>query len=711
MARRNNILIILKAVDNASKVVRKVRREVDTLTRQTNRLGLSNMKQNRRITDSYKEMGDTFKKVGKQQRTLHSILGGEYRDIESELKNVTRSTRKAINYMDGIPVSTRRGSQSMKEFSKETRNVGNNLKRTEGMGSHFGRGLSLWMGLDILSGFKEWTYDLAQTREKLELLTRSTMDAKDASQDYFNMMDQMTYGSIVQLDDLAGAIESVRTTANFTDEQIIEATPIIMRLGEIDLLKGHDRNHAFRMMESYAKGLTGKTSMLNTQMDITQGVLQQHGYQGDVDSYNKAMKSIVDRYEDLNEVMDSNYGLQLQASKYWRLAGRDIGKFFLPPMNEVYKLIIELGKQRGTGEDATSNRWVLSLGMAFAGLGSTLMTVAPSLHYTKGILGDILGMFTTRLPGGSYGKFIEQGGLNLGKKSRNKYAGLKKGIADFAAGYAAGGFSRENLVPLGKAKAKQAGAKVGGKMKGALMAPFAMLGDVLGVSAAGAAELLAVLAAIAAVVFTLGQEFGWWKDLPTMFKAMGDGAKRLWEAFKNSKTAHSLHELLQKIAVLIGKIFNHEPGSTWDVIQDLINLFGKLDEILSTVIDKINWILDHHDDINMAGLGPAGLMFEAGNDHINKQISSRSGSDSEPKTAVDWYSKKRPNSILAKLNGGGGPVSISAPPRPVAPVTIINVNDGAFQLDARNWDTQQCKRVFINTFSDMVPNRSSFSKS
>lgn len=125
---------------------------------------------------------------------------------------------------------------------------------------------------------------------------------------------------------------------------------------------------------------------------------------------------------------------------------------------------------------------------------------------------------------------------------------------------------------------------------------------------AALAPLLPFIAAglaVAAAIYLIGQYFGWWKDLPSMFEAIKAGVMRLWDAFVNNKHVQAVIAWLQAawqgVMTFLQPIFDwiiagwnslfppQEGG--FDIVQQIINLFGWLGDGIAAVIAFVqaNW--------------------------------------------------------------------------------------------------------------------------
>lgn len=120
--------------------------------------------------------------------------------------------------------------------------------------------------------------------------------------------------------------------------------------------------------------------------------------------------------------------------------------------------------------------------------------------------------------------------------------------------------------------------------------------------------LIKIMFPLLGIVETIGEALGWWKDFGSMFEAIGDGIKRLWNAFRLSEPVQgimqyfgdfiaTIQDVIGSILDLFGALFGWEDtGETFDIVQMIINAFGKLGEI-------IKWVWNLMDDFSNSPLG------------------------------------------------------------------------------------------------------------
>lgn len=105
----------------------------------------------------------------------------------------------------------------------------------------------------------------------------------------------------------------------------------------------------------------------------------------------------------------------------------------------------------------------------------------------------------------------------------------------------------------------------------------------------------------------LGQAFGWWDSISGMFQAISDGINRIWNAFMNSAPIRgilqyfgdffaTIRDFITGIGKILGNIFNFGDTGSFDIVQSIINLFGKLGDI-------VMWVWNLLDDWSNSPLG------------------------------------------------------------------------------------------------------------
>lgn len=124
-----------------------------------------------------------------------------------------------------------------------------------------------------------------------------------------------------------------------------------------------------------------------------------------------------------------------------------------------------------------------------------------------------------------------------------------------------------------------------------------LLKNVGGAIARFLATPLGEIVAIVGIIITLvvlavryvGQLFGWWTSFGEMFQSIGDGIRRVWEAFMNSEPIQYIITTFQNLSYTLGTLFNWITsigGNIWQTI------FGVDDGSKSQVFDIVGVFLE-----------------------------------------------------------------------------------------------------------------------
>ena len=162
--------------------------------------------------------------------------------------------------------------------------------------------------------------------------------------------------------------------------------------------------------------------------------------------------------------------------------------------------------------------------------------------------------------------------------------GLAIGFGLFAGALAVAAASEAGLMAL---------------MPGFIVSLYGAASGFMAITVAGAPlwAIVAAIAAIAFAVYEVGIYFGWWKDIGSMLAAIGDGVRRLWEAFVNSPQVQGaikmvqgalqglwnfLQPMISWVQTQWSNIFG-DAGSSPDVVSQLIHIFEQLGNVASQV--------------------------------------------------------------------------------------------------------------------------------
>lgn len=108
---------------------------------------------------------------------------------------------------------------------------------------------------------------------------------------------------------------------------------------------------------------------------------------------------------------------------------------------------------------------------------------------------------------------------------------------------------------------------------------------------------IAIATAVVVAIYEIGKAFGWWSDVHSMVEALRAGIMKLWDAFINSPHVQATIEALagawdavcdalQPVIEWAQQVWQEliPPGTNFDIVQTIINLFGWLG-------DKLAWLV------------------------------------------------------------------------------------------------------------------------
>ncbi len=232
-------------------------------------------------------------------------------------------------------------------------------------------------GMFGLANFKQMTYGYATAREELLGLHRSVYDTTVESDHLWDYMDQLTNEGYVQLDDLTQVMSNFGITTGYSAEKSEEMARIVNKVGNIGILMGKDNYQVMAMMQSAVGGLNGQLQMLRIHLGINKDRLKSMGWSGeasDVEGYIKALDKALETIK-TEDLLGSTEGKVISLQKRFRIAGRNIGNYMLPPINMVLDAITKLNAE---SNDLLATVVILSTGF-MSGFASILPTLSPLL--------------------------------------------------------------------------------------------------------------------------------------------------------------------------------------------------------------------------------------------------------------------------------------------------------------------------------------------
>lgn len=273
-------------------------------------------------------------------------------------------------------------------------------------------------GLGVAS-FSQLTIGLAMTRERMTSLTTATMGSASAAQDFVNTMDSMTNDSLVSLNDLGQAMNTIKMSTGMSNSELKNFSTTVNDIGQRAILMGKDTNEAMTMMQAAGSGLNGEFDVLKSNFGITKEKLMDLGWSGaseDVAGYQEAIEKYLEKAGSMDEMMDTTTGKLKQVEKGFTSAGRQIGEQFIPFINQGLDFMIALKDDCPQAYTA-----IVALSGAFSGFATIAPTLAPILQTI-----DSLSSKASKL------KNVLSGSWNDGKLNslKQKFDSLKTSIGN-----------------------------------------------------------------------------------------------------------------------------------------------------------------------------------------------------------------------------------------------------------------------------------------
>lgn len=271
-----------------------------------------------------------------------------------------------------------------------------------------------------LSTFKNMTYGMATAREEVkglyESVAGSTEDASSEASQLWEYMDELTNHGYVQLDDLTQAMNVFGMSTASGVEGMKIAVDMVNDIGNRAIQMGYDSNRQQLLMQSVAQGLNGNMRMLNVAFGITKDKLKALGWSGqanDIQGYIDAIDEYLNKNVKMDNLLDSTKGRVVALQKRFRIAGRNLGNYMLPPINAIMDGFTQLNAQ---SNDLMASLIIIGTG-AMSGFASILPTLAPLIQVYQ-FLDDTLGKHNINLSIGN----------KLTTTSNSRFKGLTNSI-------------------------------------------------------------------------------------------------------------------------------------------------------------------------------------------------------------------------------------------------------------------------------------------
>lgn len=293
---------------------------------------------------------------------INTTLGSAFDKVASKVTTVSSTIKTKLS----SAVDTVKGK------------VGQLAQSFQGMGGL----VSSLFGALGMAGIGQLTVGLARTREQMINLMGATMGSTQAAKSFVGVMDKMTNNSLVSLNDLGTAMNTIKMSTGMTNEQMKSFVTTVNDVGQRAILMGKDSTEAMTLMQAAGAGLNGEFDILKSNFGITKDKLTALGWSGaadDVKGYQEALDKALAAGGNMDDMMNTTTGLIKQVEKGFTSAGRQIGEVFTPFIREALQGMISLKE---------SSPEVYKILILIAGAISLFATVAPSIS-------PILSTFTT----------------------------------------------------------------------------------------------------------------------------------------------------------------------------------------------------------------------------------------------------------------------------------------------------------------------------
>ena len=166
-----------------------------------------------------------------------------------------------------------------------------------------------------------------------------------SSADFVNTMDSMTNESLVSLNDLGQAMNTIKMSTGMSNSELKNFSTTVNDIGQRAILMGKDTNEAMTMMQAAGSGLNGEFDVLKSNFGITKEKLMDLGWSGaseDVAGYQEAIEKYLEKAGSMDDMMNTTTGKLKQVEKGFTSAGRQIGEQFMPYIDQALDFMIDL---------------------------------------------------------------------------------------------------------------------------------------------------------------------------------------------------------------------------------------------------------------------------------------------------------------------------------------------------------------------------------
>lgn len=338
------------------------------------------------------ELGSQLTNTGTTGMNAFNQLTSAERNALVQLSQMSSKTSATSSQMNSAweRVKTKVGTVATTIKTKFSESLSSAKSKVESLGNSFSglNGVITGaLGAIGMANFQQLTVGLAMTRERMTALTSATMGSKSAADDFIASMNTMTNESLVSLNDLGQAMNTIKMSTGMSNEQLKSFSTTVNDIGQRAILMGKDSNEAMTLMQAAGQGLNGEFDVLKSNFGITKEKLMDLGWSGaadDVEGYQRALEEALEQGGSMDEMMDTTPGKLKQVEKGFTTAGRQIGEQFLPYIDQTLDFM--LGLKEDCPEAYTA---MVGIGGAFSAVATVLPMISPFI--------DTFNQFSTTL--------------------------------------------------------------------------------------------------------------------------------------------------------------------------------------------------------------------------------------------------------------------------------------------------------------------------
>ena len=478
--------------------------------------------------------------------------------IQSELGSKFESLKTRVTGVAGVIKSG---------FSSALSSVRSKVDAVANSFSGLGGVMSGVFGAIGMSGISELTVGLAMTREQMTTLTSATWGSAKAAKEFVGYMDKMTDNSLVSLNDLGQAMNTIKMSTGMTNAQLKNFTSVVNDIGQRAILMGKDTTEAMSLMQAAGRGLNGEFEILKSNFGVTKEQLKKLGWKGtakDVEGYQKALEKALAAGGDMDGMMNTLTGQIQLVKKGFTSAGRQIGEMFVPYIKQAVTFMVGM-KQ----ECPEVYKYLIGIAGAVSGFATIAPTLSPILQ-TMDYLSSGAGtaLTTMKALAGS-----SNSAMDILASGWKKVYNAEQGVW-------------EMQCVMGPAtKAFYTALASGEGILSAIKAGYAEMAIAEYISLGPLLLIIAAIVALGVAVYEVGKYFGWWSDLPTMLGAISSGLQRLWAAFINNPDVQAtleaicgafewLGDVLSPVTEAVMGLFPESTTEEFDIVRVIIDTLG-----------------------------------------------------------------------------------------------------------------------------------------